>query len=265
MTINKILIALDGSRRAEEALRWARLLSPRAEYVLLQAIEPGLTELGADVLRAERYLASMAREFPPGTRTMAIVGPPSAVILDAAEEAGADLVAVTTFGLSKPSPFHLGRVTEKLIHGSVVPLLIVPTSSDLKVPSRIRRVLVTLDGSEPSESVLRPAKRLAIDSEAEMILAHIASPGKDKTKIENYLADKVSELRREVFSVRSALVDGALPDSILTLAEVEHADLIAMSGHGYGAVKRWLLGSVAGRLVRTSPIPIFLTWRDPAK
>ena len=55
----------------------------------------------------------------------------------------------------------------------------------------------------------------------------------------------------------------ALPvDGILELAASERAGLIAMGTHGRSGLNRWMLGSVAERVLRESPIPV-LTVRNP--
>jgi nucleotide-binding universal stress UspA family protein len=52
--------------------------------------------------------------------------------------------------------------------------------------------------------------------------------------------------------------DGSTPDTILEVAEETHADMIAMSTHGYSGIQRWLMGSVADQVVHYSHIPVML-------
>ncbi len=52
-------------------------------------------------------------------------GDPAVQILDACRETGADLIAMTTHGRAGLSRWMLGSVTEKVLRGSTVPLLIV--------------------------------------------------------------------------------------------------------------------------------------------
>jgi nucleotide-binding universal stress UspA family protein len=45
----------------------------------------------------------------------------------------------------------------------------------------------------------------------------------------------------------------------VTIADAVHdGDLIVMASHGRGGVQRWLLGSVAEKLVREAPVPVML-------
>jgi nucleotide-binding universal stress UspA family protein len=47
------------------------------------------------------------------------------------------------------------------------------------------------------------------------------------------------------------------------LAYADRNDLIVTTTHGYGGVKRWLLGSVAEKLVHAASIPV-LVYKKPA-
>jgi nucleotide-binding universal stress UspA family protein len=42
------------------------------------------------------------------------------------------------------------------------------------------------------------------------------------------------------------------------MAKELEADVIAMATHGYGGVRRTLLGSVADKLLRISPLPVLI-------
>jgi nucleotide-binding universal stress UspA family protein len=50
----------------------------------------------------------------------------------------------------------------------------------------------------------------------------------------------------------------AVADAILNYAEANGVDLIAMSTHGRSGIGRWLLGSVADRVVHGSQVPVLL-------
>ncbi len=48
---------------------------------------------------------------------------------------------------------------------------------------------------------------------------------------------------------------------IIDFAQTENIDLIAISSHGYTGLRRFLLGSVAERVVRFSPCPVLVLRR----
>ena len=56
--------------------------------------------------------------------------------------------------------------------------------------------------------------------------------------------------------VETAVVDGSPSREIIRYAEANDCDLIVMGTHGRGGIDRLLLGSVAEKVVRGSPIPV---------
>ncbi|ADJ14782.1 universal stress protein [Halalkalicoccus jeotgali] len=56
--------------------------------------------------------------------------------------------------------------------------------------------------------------------------------------------------------VETALIEGTPSKEVVRYAEAEGCDLIVMGTHGRGGIDRLLLGSVAERVVRGSPVPV---------
>jgi nucleotide-binding universal stress UspA family protein len=52
--------------------------------------------------------------------------------------------------------------------------------------------------------------------------------------------------------------EGPAADVILNAVAVSHADLIVMTPHGHGGIKRWLLGGTTDKLIHRSTVPILL-------
>jgi nucleotide-binding universal stress UspA family protein len=138
-----------------------------------------------------------------------------------------------------------------------------------------KKILVPLDGSPLAEAVLPHAQALAKSENAEIVLLRVAvtpdpnlfhrdaAEGRQITDaIEeealDYMETEIAKLRRKGAKVKGITRDGAIPDTILEVAEETHADMIAMSTHGRTGVQRWLLGSVADQIVHNSHIPVML-------
>jgi nucleotide-binding universal stress UspA family protein len=91
-------------------------------------------------------------------------------------------------------------------------------------------------------------------------------PGVDPTDAEVKVVQEAEAYLREVegrfkgkgFQVDTHVRYGDEAEEILDHAGLKDIDLIAMSSHGRSGVKRWLLGSVAEKVIRHSPKPIFL-------
>lgn len=135
---------------------------------------------------------------------------------------------------------------------------------------KLEKILVPLDGSECAENILPYLEKLATDLKARIALLQVVQartfPGVDPTEAEvkvvrdaeEYLRRMEEKLKAKGFRVDTHVRYGNDAEEILDHASQKDIDLIAMSTHGRGGVKRFLLGSVAEKLLRHSPKPIFL-------
>lgn len=141
----RVLVALDGSERAEVGLEWAVQIGRAfdASYRLLRAVPPHyapspylphVIEETHQALERERdeaaaYLTEVARRLrqqgvTADTDTPAGVQPASA-ILHAAQEWHANLIAVATHGRGELTKLMLGSVADKVVRGASVPVLVI--------------------------------------------------------------------------------------------------------------------------------------------
>ncbi|MBK8421293.1 universal stress protein [Candidatus Villigracilis saccharophilus] len=138
-----------------------------------------------------------------------------------------------------------------------------------------RKILVPLDGSKVAEGVLPHAKSLAYSEGAELILLTVgANPALDyafsdpglaqqaiqeqEDRSSKYITEIEAQLKSAGFKTSTQMRVGAVADVILGVAEELQVDVIAMSTHGRTGPARWLLGSIAERVVRNSNIPVLL-------
>jgi len=137
------------------------------------------------------------------------------------------------------------------------------------------KMLIPLDGSKTAEQVLPFARILAarlklpvelldvIDISA--MSAHIAS---DKARFLDTLIAEGERVSREYLDeiaaglsgviVTSTVARGSAADAIIEHAATEKGTLIAMATHGRSGLSRWMLGSVAEKVLRGSHNPLFL-------
>jgi nucleotide-binding universal stress UspA family protein len=297
MTTN-ILVPLDGSRLAEQALPTAATLAQELEagLVLLHAISfpPDIkdilahanleTDVSVEQLeaKAEDYLRQAAEQLTKkGLRVQRTVRHAEAAeaIIDYAHGADVGQIVMATHGYSGISRWAYGSVTERVLHLSRVPLLLVRAPSQDNAapePPAFRRILTPLDGSDRAEQVLEPAALVARAFGAEMILFRVSSvqisgsltgrwylPIQDVLKTvrqesQTYLERVAAGLREQGLEVSTAMRVGRVANSIIDHARIKQVDLIAMCTHGRTGLARWTLGSVADRVLRASNVPIFL-------
>ncbi len=144
------------------------------------------------------------------------------------------------------------------------------------------RVVVPLDGSVLSERALGPARLLAAHDQAELLLVRVAVPEKMLLLADPSLgapyAEQLLEARREAerylatvrtacaaadVPVQVAVAEGEVAGTLVDTAREAGAGFVVMSSHGYTGMRRWLLGSVAEKVLDAAPCPVWVV-RAPA-
>ncbi|PJF43871.1 MAG: universal stress protein [Phototrophicales bacterium] len=140
------------------------------------------------------------------------------------------------------------------------------------------KIMVPLDGSDFAEEALPHALKLAEAFNSELYLvqvvlspAMIAVPYDISYQFsESYRAaalkeahdymSHIAERYKEQFPnrIHTKVIEGSVADSLLEYADFNGIDLIVMATHGRSGISRWVLGSVAERLLRSAKCPIFL-------
>lgn len=133
-----------------------------------------------------------------------------------------------------------------------------------------KRILVPLDGSECSETIIPKVEELASNMKAGICLLRVASahtfPGVDPTEAEvkvvreaeEYLQVLEDRLRAKGFDVNTHVRYGDKVEEILDHAAQKEIDLVAMSTYGHRGVKRFFLGSVAEKVLQHTTKPVFI-------
>ena len=288
----RILVPLDGSPLAEQALPLAKMFAVgfQAAVVLFQAIPPIRETLRVDgevfpvdeqteLLRwqAREYLESVHKDFAAAgiaAEREIRAGVPAPAILDLVESTGIDLIVMATHGRTGVGRWVYGSVADKVLHGARVPLLLVRASEQPVAPQPLTRILVPLDGSELAERALEPARQVAEAFDAEVLLFRawdMPLYGMEeplnvvesleravRASAEDYVTHSTCQLQAQGMRVRGETQGGTAAEGILEQAQHVKASLIVMSTHGRSGVSRWVMGSVADRVLRTSPIPVLL-------
>ncbi|MGD9099324.1 MAG: universal stress protein [Anaerolineae bacterium] len=291
---SQILVPLDGSALAEQALPYAMTLARGlpAELVLFRSVSlpsdvKGILDDTADEpleqleTEANDYLRKVAGQFEEaGLRAYAVVRhrPAAEAIVDYSNQADIRQIVMSTHGYSGISRWRHGSVAERVLQSANVPVLLVRAqrSKDAAPVPACRRILVPLDGSALAEQVLPPVVALAQAFDAEMVLFQVAIVHTSgsftgewylplqgiletaRQDAQAYLNRVADSLKGDGFKVSTAMRVGAVADSIVDHAQINHIDLIAMCTHGRTGLARWTLGSVADRVLRAGHVPLLL-------
>ncbi|HSK19183.1 MAG TPA: universal stress protein [Longimicrobiales bacterium] len=293
--LNRIMVPVDGSGFAEyglpPALALVRATGARLHLVMVH--EPALmierTLMGSEVLEAQQqelekeYLTALLerlREDGIAAERSVITGTPADALANFARRRDMDLIVMSTHGHGGLSRYWIGSVADGLIRRSRVPVLLLRPAEGAAGPGRsfVRRVLVAVDGSPAAERALPAAAAIcAAMGAACTIMRVVVPPSRAITSripdTARMVRERTAEESREAEAYLRDLVGASdLPDStraevvtgydttaaILRTAETERADMIAVGTRGHGGAARLLLGSVADKLIRASPVPVLV-------
>jgi nucleotide-binding universal stress UspA family protein len=131
-------------------------------------------------------------------------------------------------------------------------------------------ILVPTDGSEGMSTVIDHAAELAAIHDATLHALHVTNTASladlpmesswegVSEALKEQGREAIEEVERGVdeTEVETAVLDGSPAKRIVNYAEENDCDCIVMGTHGRSGVDRLLLGSVAERVIRTSPVPV---------
>jgi nucleotide-binding universal stress UspA family protein len=141
-----LLVALDGSRHAESIVPYTIDLAKRlsASVTFVRVVAPNLAEASewgamgrrsaaspatsADAVGAEQYLEKIAadnRHFGVAIYTDLRHGDPAIELLRAADELGADTIAIATHSRRGLDRLMFGSVAERVVHGTSLPVVLL--------------------------------------------------------------------------------------------------------------------------------------------
>jgi nucleotide-binding universal stress UspA family protein len=274
----KILIPLDGSEEAESIVPEALQVAPADGEVNLLHVAPLPTPPTGEPTRmlglhemAMPYLESVRRKIA-ATRGLDLVrsGDPADAILQVALELNIDLIAMTTHARKGLSRWYLGSVAESVVRRTELPVLLKRPGIASRTPP-LQRILVPLDGSPRSTSILDVVKPIAARAKAELVLLHVAprvldpapmwamkEPISITARPEHKFQQIADRLAEDEIAAWPALAEGDPAMEILARARELDVDLIAMATHGRTGLLRTLFGSVTQSVLQRSDRPVLL-------
>lgn len=278
-TFRTILLPIDGSEASMLAVPYVDQFPGSAVRLLrveppFQVLAPGPLEdfrLDWRAVRTgqiEEELASLAQHFQGQGRDVEIVvrfGDPAEEVLAAAE--GVDLIVMATQGRGTAGRALFGSVADRVSRYARVPTLLVRSNAAQAQP-HLEQIVVPLDGSDLAEGALPHAAALATSLQLPIRLvhvllpglsfdaAHLAASGEIESEVAAYLDRIAAQLQADGRSVTTELQTGV--PALILLSNLRPTDLVVIATHGRGGMERWLLGSVAEKLVRHAPGPVFL-------
>jgi len=125
----------------------------------------------------------------------------------------------------------------------------------------LRKILVTLDGSEIAENVLPYVRSLAPSFGSHVDVLGSVMGRKDRRLnrlLEDYISRTATNLQNEGIKADPVVLYGNAADKILDHADKNNVDLIIMATHGRSGISLWWVGSVAEKVISATKSPMLL-------
>lgn len=285
-----ILCPIDFSDASRGALRYARVVAEHfgARLLALTVEDPLLTE-AVDLSTGVQWDPEDARdavaefthgvlgETPFTTGSLAytvVVGKPADQILRVAQDAGCDLIVMSTHGLTGMRKLFFGSTTERVLRETRVPVLATSPADegprDLgDAHRRIGRVLVPVDLSRASLHQIQIARAVSEALNLPFIATHVVEPVRSprapklhlpSVEVERRAAaeDALNELLATVprhLHPEALVAFGDPAEEITKIARDRHAGLVIIGLHSSGILGP-RMGSVTYRVLCLSPAAV---------
>ncbi len=285
LNVRNILFAHDFSPGSNQALPYALDLAGRtgatlhllyAEVLHGRPIDPDM-DPPSQREKIRTHLKKHAGDLPEQRVVREVVRDVAVApaLLRYAEEHDVDLIVMGTHGRRGVQRILIGSVAEEVVRRAACPVLTVRRQKTPPDAERIASILAPVDFSTHAREALRYARELAAFYEAPLTLLHvveetlhpafygprIGSVYDVHPDIEDRAIARLEGFYREAegpdVETYFAARPGRAPRAISRYAEEEGHDLIVMATHGRTGLEHFLMGSVAEKVVRNAPCPVF--------
>jgi len=287
---NRILVPLDGSELAEVTLWYAARLAGRLHAALTLVYVSSPDDLTSQnmhecylkdvVARVKKDADKAAAETKDDKITVdykMLKGYPAEEIVDYADRAKIDLIILSTQGKSGIKRWALGNVANKVVGATRKQVLLI-RAKGVKTDvykDRLVKVLVPVDGSRESESILRYVTHMATELDLEVTVLHMwvreiqtyttretLKREKDfKKRAKKYVERLGARLKNKGLRINvifKEVVSREEAGEIIKLAEKGKYSMVAMATHGRSGVGRWIFGSNANKVLNEGSTPLLL-------
>lgn len=140
-----------------------------------------------------------------------------------------------------------------------------------------RKILVAIDGSEPSINALNEAVKLSSELGSELTIFSVVEELRfpfsahyglwAKESHEELMRNVLENVNEELLKIKekhpnlkidTRIEEGRPAKKIVELADRENFDLIIIGRQGYGMIEGFILGSVSSEVVNTSTKPVLV-------
>jgi nucleotide-binding universal stress UspA family protein len=187
-------------------------------------------------------------------------GSPATVIIEKADEWGADLIVVGSHGHTALGQFFFGSVSQKVLHEARRSVRVA--RGRIEEPDTPVRLIIGVDGSKDAEAAVGAvaARKWPAGSEARIVNGAWAMPQLTSHRMVNpiteWIIEEKARIKKMIDKAVGKLTAAGLKTDVvvkeeepkrLLVAEAESwgADCIFVGARGMGRIERFLLGSVS--------------------
>ena len=278
--MRRILVATDGSRNSEAAVRFAASLDNGkvaidacyiVDYANVGRMGDSAGRGTPDLLQEEgRRALSDARQTAAALdariETHLCEGDRVDRIIECAKELRADTIVIGTRGRHGAVDAIFGSTTRGLFRKAELPIVAVSPTYVPVGHKGIRRILVGFDGSAAAAEVAEIAYDVARLYDAEIDFVYVIDT--DRTpEAANDDAEALAAMVLGSMAVKAAqrglrtkqhVIKGPVCETLVTFAKEHGNDLIALGTHGRTGFDRLIMGSVAESVAVDSPVPVLV-------
>jgi nucleotide-binding universal stress UspA family protein len=179
-----------------------------------------------------------------------IEGNPVEIILAAAARGGIDMIVMGTHGRRGAERIWLGSVAERVLRGSLIPVLAVRGSPE---KPQMKRIFCPVNQTEVSQIALQYAAQISKANKGHLTVLHVAE--KPDLQLDCPLVG--DEVRREC-AVEEMIVKGNASKEILEKAGQVQPDLIVMGAERKSGVWGELFSSTTESVMQSASVPVLV-------
>ena len=200
----------------------------------------------------------------------------ASIILEYVKKKNIDLIVMGTHGRRGFKHLLLGSVAEEVVRLASCPVLTIREQKQPKRIEDLEKILIPVDFSDNAWEAFSYAKEIAIIYQAKLQFLHVIEEavhpafyltGKSSIfdlvpdiKAKSIKAFKriLKETEMPEVDIEYAVIEGKAAHEIVKFAEKHDTDLIVITTHGLTGLEHFFLGSVAEKVIRRSPCPVFI-------
>ena len=278
----KILVAFDGSKSSQNALRQAiKFQETEKAWIMVLVVLPpyegdleiiGVSDIKSVLEGSSGKLIAEAKEIAWAERASIITnveqGQAYEKIVDVADAENCDIIVMGRHGVHKIEKMLMGSVTSRVIGYSQKDVLVIPEDAAI----RWENILLAVDSSSSSssEAAVKHAMDVALSYGASITAVSVVDVNDEfyaqVPHAVDKMVDKAKSLLEEVkmnaetlgIKTETIVREGEAYEKIVETAEDKNADMIFMGSHGRTGLKKLVMGSVTEKVIGFSTCPVMV-------